>query len=114
MNDPRDDTETRFAKIVRSLKNAPGVTVGTSKKKGFGSSALCIGEKIFAMVSSRGNFVVKLPRDRVDTLVAAEAGVRFGPGHGRVMKEWLAVDPKSREDWLALAKEALVFVSSKK
>ena len=32
------------------------------------------------------------------------------PGHGRLMKEWLAVSPKSKLDWLALAKEALAFV----
>jgi hypothetical protein len=33
---------------------------------------------------------VKLPRERVDELVEAGAGHRFDPGHGRLMKEWVA------------------------
>jgi hypothetical protein len=38
----------------------------------FGSSALKVHGKIFAMVSSAGQFVVKLPEARVDQLVATE------------------------------------------
>ena len=106
--------DERFATIVRLLKVNPKVTLGLSKKQGFGSSALCINDKIFAMVSSKGQFVVKLPRDRVDALVASGMGERFDPGHGRVMKEWLAVPAKSPEDWLALAREAMRFVGSKR
>jgi len=52
---------------------------------------------------------VKLPRARVDTLVAAKQGERFDPGHGRLMKEWVVVEPGAG-DWLALAKEARAFV----
>ncbi|HTQ31975.1 MAG TPA: hypothetical protein VMI53_12260 [Opitutaceae bacterium] len=109
-----NEVEKRFAQIAAALTRRPKVTLGTSKKKGFGSSALCVNDKIFAMVSSKGNFVVKLPADRVDALVAAGAGARFGPGHGRVMKEWFAADPKAAVNWLSLAEEALAFVSAKK
>lgn len=63
-------------------------------------------------MSSRQEFVVKLPRARVDELIAAGEGKRFDPGHGRLMKEWLAVDPASRKLWLALAREAMEFVAS--
>src|SRR5471032_3142295 len=45
--------EKRFAKIVSSLKRSPNVSLGHSKK-GFGSSALCVRGKIFAMISSQG------------------------------------------------------------
>ncbi len=103
------DAAAKFAKIVAALRRSRGVTVGAAKR-GFGSSALCVGGKIFAMVSSKGNFVVKLPRKRVDALIESGAGVRFEPGPGRVMKEWLAVDPAADVDWLVLAREARQFV----
>jgi hypothetical protein len=101
--------QERFAKIVAALKRSRKVSVGAAKK-GFGSSALCVDDRIFAMISSKGGFVVKLPKERVDALVARGVGSRFEPARGRVMKEWLAVDPAADEDWLPLAREALKFV----
>jgi hypothetical protein len=101
--------EERFANLVASFKGLPKVSVGTSKR-GFGSSSLCVGKKIFAMVSSKGRFVVKLPKHRVGELVAVGAGSRFEPARGRVMNEWLAVDPNWDGDWLSLAREAKTFV----
>jgi hypothetical protein len=61
--------------------------------KGFGSTALKVKGKIFAMQSSKGEFVAKLPRGRVDELVRLGKGEYFDPGHGRLMKEWLVVRP---------------------
>jgi hypothetical protein len=115
---PAQDPQTRYAHIVKALTKDDGVTVG-AEKKGFGSSALQVNGKIFAMLSSKGHFVVKLPRDRVDALVESGAGVRFDPGHGRVMKEWAVIDPSSKEpsskdQWLSLAREAMRFVGSNK
>jgi len=103
--------EQRYATVVAALRGGPGVTQGASK--GFGASALKVNDKIFAMLSSKGQFVVKLPRPRVDGLLASGSGERFDPGHGRIMKEWLALEPDSGEDWLALAREAKEFVASK-
>lgn len=107
------ETQRRFAAIASALANESNVSVGSSGKKGFGSSALQVGGKIFAMVSANGNFVVKLPKQRVEQLEGSGAGQRFDPGHGRLMKEWLSLDPSSNEDWLSLAREALHFVASK-
>ena len=104
--------DDRYATIVRSLRGKPGVEVGFGKK-GFGSSALRVGGKIFAMLSSQGEFVVKLPRERVDELVASKKGKRFDPGGGRVMKEWFAAAPGTEDSWLPLAREAMRFVGSK-
>lgn len=59
---------------------------------------------------ARGRLVVKLPRERVDRLVAAGSAERFDPGHGRVMREWASLDPAAPEDWDALAAEAREFV----
>jgi hypothetical protein len=97
---------------VAALSAEPGVMVGAGKK-GFGSSALCVGGKIFALLSSKGRFVVKLPRQRVDELVAAGHGDRFDPGHGRVMKEWLELGDGYEKEWLPLARAALQFVGPK-
>lgn len=46
------------------------------------SYGLRINGKIFAMFS-RGQFVVKLPKQIVDELVSSRKGKRFDPGHGR-------------------------------
>ena len=117
---PRKDTtptpEERFVKIVQALSRYSGVTppadTAQSRKK-FGSSALKIHDKIFAMISSKGEFVVKLPQQRVDALISSGQGKRFDPGHGRLMKEWLTVEKTSGEVWLRLAKEAMEFVASR-
>ncbi|GAA0718385.1 hypothetical protein [Dokdonella soli] len=110
MSEASTETQRRFADVVETLASEPKVSVGQSGKKGFGSSALQVNGKIFAMVSSAGAFVVKLPRQRVEQLEAAGAGQKFDPGHGRLMKEWLAVHPKSKQSWPALAREALSYV----
>ena len=114
---PKDLTpEERFAKIVKALSGHPGVTPPsdtTQSRKKFGSSGLKINDKIFAMISSKGEFVVKLPEQRVDGLVTSGKGKRFDPGHGRLMKEWLTVETTSEKVWLQLAKEAMEFVASK-
>jgi len=109
-------SEERFAKIVTTLSGHPGVTPPsdtTQSRKKFGSSGLKINDKIFAMISSKGEFVVKLPRQRVDALISSGQGKRFDPGHGRLMKEWLTVETTSGEVWLRLAKEAMEFVASR-
>lgn len=113
MSDSTSETQRRFEAVANTLTKEPNVTLGAAGKKGFGSSALQIGGKIFAMISSSGYFVVKLPKRRVETLVALGAGQRFDPGHGRLMKEWLSLDPASEEDWLSLAREALHIVGQK-
>jgi TfoX/Sxy family transcriptional regulator of competence genes len=80
--------------------------------KGFGSDALKVRGKIFAMLSHR-RLVVKLPRQRVDALVASGDGDRFDPRRdGRLMKEWLALAPSSQVEWLSLAEEARAFVAA--
>jgi TfoX/Sxy family transcriptional regulator of competence genes len=76
-----------------------------------GSEGLKTGGKFFAMVS-RGELVVKLPRERVDELVGAGAGHRFDPGHGRLMKEWVALQPADEEACAAFVAEARSFVAS--
>jgi len=53
--------------------------------------------------------VFKLPECHVEELEAAGIGHRFDPGHGRLMNEWLALDPR-REEWMSYGWEALRYV----
>jgi hypothetical protein len=98
-----------FAKLAAELQVRTGVTVGAGAKSSFGAGALKANGKIFAMVSSKGCFVVKLPAKRVAELVAARTGLQFDPGHGRLMREWLEVHKVHLPTWRALALEALDF-----
>src|SRR5690348_10432985 len=102
--------EERYATLVEEFL---GDTDVEQSGKGFGSDALKVRGKIFAMLTSQGRLVVTLPRHRVDALVASGDGERFDPRHdGRVMKEWLALAPTSSLGWLPLAQEARAFVAS--
>jgi hypothetical protein len=111
MSATTSEVQHRFAAVVAALSGEPGVSVGQRGKKGFGSSALQVNGKIFAMVSSEGALVLKLPRQRVEELEARGVGQRFDPGHGRLMKEWLALHHPATGECLSLAREALQFVS---
>ena len=111
MSHPSLSPEERFAKIVEEFLSNPDVTPPSDGKK-FGSAGLKIQNKIFAMLV-RGQLVVKLPELRVDALVGSGDGERFRANRDRPMKEWVAIEPVSEEDWLPLAREAMEFVVSK-
>ncbi|HEY4025141.1 MAG TPA: TfoX/Sxy family protein [Candidatus Dormibacteraeota bacterium] len=111
MEPPANTPEEHYAAVAEALLRHSEVT--RSERRGFGSSGLWTNGKIFAFLS-KGRLVVKLPRQRVDALVASGEGGRFDPGHGRLMKEWLATTPVSREEWLRLATEAMEFVGSRR
>jgi hypothetical protein len=102
--------QERYEDLIDELTGADGVTPPTGGS-GFGRSALRYRRKIFAMFV-RGQLVVKLPRTRVDELVAAGHGVRFDANKGTPMKEWFSLDPESRLAWSPLAREALDFARS--
>ena len=75
---PNDAATTElFGKLVTELGAQPGVTVGASTKCSFGSGALKVNGKIFAMLSSKGHFVAKLPAQRVASLDASGDGSQF-------------------------------------
>jgi TfoX/Sxy family transcriptional regulator of competence genes len=75
------------------------------------SDGLKTGGKFFAMVS-KGELVVKLPRERVDELVEAGEGHRFDPGHGRLMKEWVSLRPADEAACASYVGEARRFVAA--
>jgi hypothetical protein len=100
-----------FVLVVKAFARARSVS--RESRKGFGSGALKVNGKIFAMMSSKGKFVVKLPKNRVDELVSGSKGERFDPGHGRIMKEWF-VAGAGKANWVELAEEAFLYVKQAK
>ncbi len=104
----RAEIPSALKPLIVALTRAPGVRV----ERGWGSSTvtLKVRGKIFAMI--RGDeLVLKLPKARVDALVEATSGSRFDPRRdGRAMKEWVVL-PRRGGGRIALAREALRFVS---
>jgi TfoX/Sxy family transcriptional regulator of competence genes len=103
------EAEERFEQLAARFLADPTV----SQRTGFGSNpGLRVGSKVFAMLRN-SELVVKLPKQRVDQLVASGTGARFDPRHdGRLMKEWATIPVRRGSDWEQLASEALQFVRS--
>jgi TfoX/Sxy family transcriptional regulator of competence genes len=94
-----------FARVVDALRGEPGVSRG----KMFGSEGLKVGRSVFAM-EVKGRLVVKLSAERAAELRDAGLAEAFDPGHGRPMKQWVAIAPRAKVDWLRLSREAFAFV----
>jgi hypothetical protein len=101
--------EERFDELVASFDRALDIS-RPGEGRGFGSNALRVRGKVFAMLV-RGRLVVKLPKNRVDLLVRSGDGIRFDANKGTPMKEWFSLDPTSDLEWRSLACEAMAFVS---
>jgi hypothetical protein len=109
------DSEGEFARLAEMISKDRRVDPpDRARAKGFGSKGLKVARKLFAFHSSKGRLVVKLPADRVEALVSEGNGERFDPGHGRLMKEWLAVGLARKTLWLRLLKEGLEFAAGGK
>jgi hypothetical protein len=101
-----------FALVVNAFAADRSVSLpGTSK--GFGSGSLKVRGKIFAMMASKGEFVVKLPKERVAELVSDGDAEYFNPTYKKPMKEWaVVIGPDA--SWVELAKEAYRYVKGSK
>lgn len=94
-----------FDELVNRFNGKPGVTPARM----FGALALRVHGKVFAMRVG-DQLVVKLPRARVTAQIASGRGAAFDPGHGKVMKEWIAIAAPTG-DWPAFAAEAHTHVA---
>ncbi len=113
MGQPTLTPEERFAALSAAFLGNPLVTFPTIGKR-FGASALKVHGKIFAMLDSQQRLVVKLPRARVQDLIARGKGAPYDPRHdSRIMKEWVVITTLAAEDWHAYAQEALDFVAQR-
>jgi hypothetical protein len=104
MTSDTNNVDSLFAAVVAAFAHDRAVT----RKRRFAlENVLSVGGKIFAMLVG-GQFVVKLPRARVDALVSTGSGKKFEPAKGRVMNEWIAIESVDAA-WISLAKEAYLF-----
>jgi TfoX/Sxy family transcriptional regulator of competence genes len=111
-NSAPTDPDVRYSRLVKALIKNPDVMQPIGKK-GFGRSGLYVHGKLFAFLSYKKQLIVKVPRERVNELVARGDGARWNPRRdGRVLKEWIVLKPSSKLEWLPLAKEAKDFVAS--
>jgi hypothetical protein len=108
------DAPDRFAALVDALAADPGVTPPDADGgRRFGSGTLRAGGSIFAMLAADA-VVLKLPGDRVAALLADGAGRPFSSGKGQPYREWVALPDGEPSTDLALAREALAFVRSRR
>ena len=101
----------RFDDIVTAFVGRPGVTPPSGGPRRFGSDALRVDGSVFCMVSSGERFVVKLPAERVQELIAASVGEPFQAGKKSPMRQWLVVTDEAPGLWESLAEEAYAFTA---
>ena len=68
-------------------------------------------KKMFAMFQ-KGNYVLKLPKDRVLELINSGEGEPYDPGNGKIMKEWVIIPEEYSEKWIEFASEAKEFAKT--
>ena len=73
--------------------------------------SLKIRKKMFAMFS-KGNYVVKLPKERVEELINSGDGLPYDPGNGKIMKEWVIIPEEYGNKWIEYASEAKKFAKT--
>jgi hypothetical protein len=72
---------------------------------------LRVGREFLALVDYKDSgLVVKLPRARVDELIASGVGKPFAPA-GRVFREWVSVPTPNARRWEALLREGVAFAT---
>jgi hypothetical protein len=101
------DHSELFAALCAEYAGVTGVSVPDGGQ-GFGSQALKINKRIFAMLVD-DRLVVKLPRARVAELIETGHGQPFDGGKGTPMKEWVTLTGDEAE-CRALVVEAQAFV----
>jgi hypothetical protein len=97
-----------FWKLAAELRaKDPRVVEGTIMS----GRCLRVGHEFLALVDYKGSgLVVKLPRARVDELIATGVGRPVAPT-GRVFREWVSVPEPNARRWRALLREGVAFAS---
>lgn len=100
--------ESLFWELIDELQlDDPRVEEGTIMN---GRCARVAGE-FLGLVDHKGSgLVVKLPRERVDELIAQGVGQPFAPAT-KVFREWVSVPKRDRRRWRALLREGVEFVA---
>ena len=77
-----------------------------------GRCARVAGEFLALVDYKNSGLVVKLPRTRVEALIAEGVGQPFAPA-GKVFKEWVSIPQRNRRRWRILLLEGIAFVDLK-
>lgn len=103
-------TEQLFWRLAAELmRRDPRVEEGTIMN----GRCLRVGKEFLALIDYKGSgLVVKLPKARVEELVAAGVGKPFGPAR-KIFKEWLSVPKADPTLWRELLREGTAFVGGK-
>ena len=99
--------EARFWQLASQLQSEDErVELGTIMS----SRCLRVGKEFLALYDLRqGGAVVKLPKERVDKLIASGHGEPFAPA-GKIFKEWVFVPDAHRRRWPKLMRDGIAFV----
>lgn len=108
---PDSEAATAYAALARRFIGQPRVSLPAEKAGKFGSNALKVDGKVFAMLV-KGALAVKLSPAEVESATIAGHGEPLAMGR-RVMKEWLLVSEASQR-WYAIAERARAFVAGER
>ena len=110
MDQNQDENVQFFWDVAMPLLVEEDVSKGTM----MGFPCLRIDGDFFASVDRRtGDLVVKLPADRVQSMIDDGTGHAFAP-NGRRFREWVSVTDRDESRWELLLFEARDFVQSKR
>jgi hypothetical protein len=90
-----------YASVKAHFEDVAGVTVNAGR----GAQGLKVGKKMFAMFS-KGDLLLKMPPEQVDALIAAERGLPYDPGNGKVMKNYVLIPAARQSSWIELCEAA--------
>ena len=88
----------------------PLLASGAEKSTMMGHPCLRIDGEFFASLERRtGDLIVKLPADRVNTMIDDGSAEPFAPA-GRRFKEWALITDRDEARWEQLLHDAIAFV----
>lgn len=93
---------------IWSKVKAHFLKLGEVQKQG---ESLKIRKKMFVMFN-KGNYVVKLPKERVEKIINSGEGLLYDPGNGKIMKEWVIISKEVSDKWIEYASEAKKFAKT--
>jgi len=96
-----------FDPIAQRDLALPDIDIGPM----FGSEGLRLRGKVYAFVGYSGALIVKLPRGRIDELIAEGTVVRLEM-RGRAMREWASCAQPDAATWAQLVDEARDFLDA--
>lgn len=108
--DGSDDSAFLFESLVARFIGRNGVSVQSGS--GFGSTALRVHNRIFAMPVDTG-IAVKLAAEDVAEWIQSDRGLPFTAGKARPLREWVLIPLTSHANWADAAEAAYAFGSAK-